>query len=42
MAVFLTAFIEQRLKLVHLVDLFLTHSLAQRVALATSEACQLP
>ena len=41
MAVLLTAFIEERFQLVHLVDLLLTHRLAQGIALATGETCQL-
>ena len=42
MPVFLATLIEQRLQLVHLLDLLLTHRLAQGIALATGEACQLP
>ena len=39
-AVFLAAFIEEHLQLIHLVNLFLAHGLAQGVTLAASEARQ--
>ena len=39
-AVLLATLVEEHLQLVHLVDLLLSHSLAQRVALATGEARQ--